>query len=359
LKTNRLLILLMVLIALLPPYVEPAAYADSEDLCQFLVVVSAVSAAIWSVTDRKAFLFLFGVAAAGAALVRPTYQYVVPAMSMALLFGKATGIVQGASFWRFLRALCIPMVISTAALGGYAVFNYVHFGYLGLSSMAPYTLSCKTASFVEDLPVEYAEIRSILLKHRDRALVAPFSDHTAQSYIHQAMPEVIQSFGNDKLQAVRALERANLYLIVHHPISYLIESLKALAIYWLPEEANLANADSSLLRALWAALQLAVVGLTLALAAVMTAAGAVAAGAVVWKRSGMILPSRVARQAAAYLVCLTIISYTALISSFAGMGIPRYRQTSDLVILASCVLGISLFRQCIEYAAQTIKRQGE
>ena len=353
---DRRLILAMVLIASLPPYLEASAFADSDNLCGFMVVVTMVSAAFWRMSGRRTLLWIFAAGALATALVRPTYQFLVLAMAAAVFAAHLAGIGKGGSLLKLTKAMAVPILVSVCGLGGYAAYNYARFGYFDVSAMTPYTLSTKTASFVECLPDEYSDIRQILMQHRDRELLTPFEDHTAQKYIHRAMPEIIQLFGNDQVRALLAVKRANIYLISHRPMSYLIESLKSLTTYWLPMEYGLSNGDSAVLRAFWAALQMAVVFLLLSLAIVMAGGAAIYLGLRIWIRLSPSLLPRTTNQLVTYLLGMTIIGYSALISCFAGMGIPRYRVTSNLVILACCLLGLTLFWRLITYLGALIKR---
>jgi hypothetical protein len=345
------LIFCMMVIAILPPYVEPSAYADSENLCQFMVVVSTLSAALWRITQRRTFLWIYGIAALGAALTRPTYQFFVLAVAAAILLGNSLNLGKRERTLKLARALAGPVLLSILVLGGWATVNFMKFRYFDTSGMTAITLGHKTASFVECLPNEYTELRSTLLKYRDRELLIPFSDHTGQNYIHRALPELIRSAGNDKAKAFRVLKAADIYLITHKPASYLLESLKAGVTYWMPEDGELSNHNSGKWRVLWAVVQMAIVGGFLALAIIFVGFALVCLwvrGRVDWQ---LAVSQETADQITAYGICLMSVLYSAAISSFAGMGLPRFRETSDLMILACCFLGGVLFLKTADFLA--------
>ena len=359
LDIDRRLVLGMLATALLPPFVEPCAHADSEALCQFMVVAATASVVTWRITGRNAWLWVFSFAALGAAFVRPTYQFLVPAVAVALFALPVVGVGRHDSLGRLTKAMLVPVAVSVCGLGSYAGFNYAKFGYFDTSAMTPYTLSTKTASFVECLPDEYAGVREILLKHRDRELLRPFEDHTAQGYIHRAMPEIIQLFDNEQVKALRAVKQANLYLISRKPMSYLIESLKSMTTYWMPAEYELSSGDSVVQRLFWVAVQIGVVVLLFFLAIVLTGVGTAYVATRVRYVGLAQFAAITNHQITAYVITLTVIGYAASISCFAGMGIARYRVTSELVILICCTVGLTLFRRVISFTGTICSRASD
>jgi len=347
-------IITLLVLGSLPVYVVPAAYADSESFCEFLVVVSVVFLVLWLITRRYAYLTLFGFAGLASALVRPTYQFLCVAEALIVVAVVALGLKIGPdnfSQWRSVLSLSIPVAISLLGLGAYALFNYMHFGYFSISSLPPYSMSTKTASFVEELPDEFADVRSILLKHRDRELLIPHSDHTAPDYIHRAMPEVIAFYG-DQVKALQVVGRANRWLILHKPMSYVIECLRAMPLYWLPMEYPLLATKSSFLRALSAGFQIFVSILLLVIGTITTGVGAVLVGIRLHTGKPPVFTNRTEHRVWAYIAAMTAVVYSAVFSSWGGTGIPRYRVTSDLLILGCCILGISLLNGAITEAVR-------
>jgi hypothetical protein len=352
---DRRLVMCMIGIALLPPYVEPSAYADSENLCQFLVVVAAVCAVLWRFTERRSLLWGFGLAALGAGLVRPTYQFLVVAIGLAIVLGCVAGIGRTEPVLKLVGTLARPVLLVAGVLGGYAAFNGMKFGYFDTSGMTAITLSHKTATFIECLPDSYAQIRSTLLKYRDREILMPFSDHTGQNYVHRALPEVIELSGNDRAKAFRALKTADLYLITHKPVSYLIEALKAGVTYWMPEDGDLSGDGSGKWRALWAVMQMAIVGVFITLAVALTGLAAVFFGARMRTQGQLAISPQTREQITTYGIGMATVLYSAAISCFAGMGLPRFRETSDLIILACCFVGASLFIRSADFIADSLR----
>src|SRR5262249_5387661 len=62
------------LILLLPPFVEPAAYALSETLAEAMLVVAFASLIFWHLNKRTIWILITAASIGYAALTRPTYQ---------------------------------------------------------------------------------------------------------------------------------------------------------------------------------------------------------------------------------------------------------------------------------------------
>ena len=73
----------------LPPFVEPAGYALTENLTEFLLAGSFASLAAWLWKDRLRYLVLSGGFIAFAALTRPTFQ--VTALIFAVVLSWCVG----------------------------------------------------------------------------------------------------------------------------------------------------------------------------------------------------------------------------------------------------------------------------
>jgi hypothetical protein len=355
---NRLRAAVVLAVGLFPCHVQATAFADSEPLCEFFVILSVAFACLWLQSRRFAWLMAFGAASVAAALVRPTYQLLCPLLAAVLVLANAFLLKREIPTGRLLLMLAVPISLWAATLGGYSAWNYERFGYFGTNCMAPYQLSTRTASFIEDLPYDYAPLRSILVRYRDEELVRPHGNHTAVDYIHRAMPEVIRSFHGDRVAAFHAVERANTHLILHRPMSYLIEVLRAMAIYWLPVEYPIPELTSQPWRGLGAVLQLAE---SLLLFFVTTGVLGVAAICLVARRTGgpVPLPGVAGELSAAFLLALAVIGYTFALSCFAGTGIPRYRVTSQTVMLAAIVLGFEWLRRAAANLQEAANRRRE
>jgi hypothetical protein len=233
------------------------------------------------------------------------------------------------------------------AFGAWVEFNGVRFGYWGMTTLGPYAMSTKTATFVEDLPDQYAGLREVLVRHRDRFIAERFTDHTGQNYIFRAMPEVLALYGNDEPKALRALEDANLYLIVHKPMSYVIDCLKLLPVYWTPAEGPLILALPGPARVIWALLQMVVVALFFVQAIALGGLGLLQisvrirqGGATLWGSLGLD-----PRLLSAYAIAMLVVLYTWFASCFLAIGLPRYRTPTDLLVLFTIALGTLIWKE--------------
>ena len=341
-------------IALLPPYVEPAAYVLTETLTTFLVSLMFSSLIIWLCGRNRSMLVVFSLAAVSAAFVRPTYEMLVPALILTVCLVVLLGWVPGMTLRRVCIGMGVALTLVVVSLGAYSFLNYERFHYFATSAMSPLTLATRTVTVVEFLPPEYDGVRKILLKYRDPLLLAPGEDHMALGYIHGAMPEIVQFYGGDEIKALRAVQKMNVGLILAKPMSYLIETLKLLGPYWMPNDCVLANGGSAIRRALWAALQLGVMG-AFFLQEVVLAGAAIfylsfrlfrgSADRISWRRAG--------RLACAWLVGSGIVMYTAVLSCAASTGTPRYRVPTDLLIVFLSLIGFALWGRAIERLAVT------
>jgi hypothetical protein len=188
------------------------------------------------------------------------------------------------------------------------------------------------------LPERFAGLRSILVKHRDRELLIPYSDHSGQNYVHRALPDILQLYGNDRTKAFQELKAADIYLITHKPLSFFIEGLKAAITYWMPEDGELSTSGSGILRSLWGVLQLVIVAAFLLLSFTATAFGFLLAIGRLCGGTQVEMSPLTANRVAVYGIALLVVLYGSAISCFGGMGLPRFRETSDLLILMCAFL---------------------
>jgi|GEM_PF-1305084 len=345
LAVPRVLTALFLVISLLPPYVEPAAYVMTETLSQFLTVVACVALVFWFARKRNVFLALFSAAAMSAAFVRPTFQALAPFLAMCVLLCFAARCTSRMSVRRLFISLGVAVLIPMSGLAAYAYVNYLKFGYFGTSTMGAITISHKTVSFLEELPDQYADIRDILLKYRDPELLKPFSDHTAQMTTWRAIGELRRHYGNDETKMVSRLADADWYLIKAKPLSYLTECMKSLGTYWLPNDLLLSSGASRGLRSVWAAFQLGIVGFFMFQEVAVIGLGLIWLSMVATRAaSPPVLSPRLQLSVCAYTIGSGIIIYTAVISCFFGIGSPRFRTPTELLIAATSVIGYVMWR---------------
>jgi hypothetical protein len=348
LRTGRKLILLVILVGLLPPYVEPSAYLMPETPSQFTVVLTFVSLILWVLKPNPFLLVTFGIALLLAAIVRPTYELLVVVMLGCLVAGYAFRLFPHVSSGRLMLIMGFAGILSFGTEAAWSALNYFQFGYFGTTRMLPIQLSTKTMDSLEFLPPEYADLRRILIPYRDQNLTEAFLDHTGKDYIYRAMPAVTKHYGGDMTAVTTHLTAALSYLIRHKPMSYLINCLRSFGLFWMPNDCELCG-RSVVARGLTAIIEIAVEIVFLVQALALAGIGLVYFSARLTGR----LPEQLFRDgthrmlAFAYASGLAIVIYTALLSCCFGTGIPRYRQTVDLLILCACALGHALWRSIL------------
>ena len=249
LGVSRKLTFVSFTIALLPPYVAPSAYAGTESVCTLSIVVAFASLVLWIQSGRPGLLALFAIAAAYTAFIRPTYQMLVPTIAMTLLGVYWAGWTGRLRLGNLVLSMALASAVTLTSLGAYAYLNYLRFGQWDTSSMSARAFSSKVATVLEYLPDEYAELRTVLVKHRDSLITAPFGDHTGQDYIYRAMPDLLRMYNGDEVKALSAVKKASVYLIKAKPFTYVHESMKLFASFWMPNDYDVPGLERGLGRA--------------------------------------------------------------------------------------------------------------
>lgn len=294
---------LFVLIAVLPPFVEPAAHILTETLTLFLLVTGTVSLYQWYQRQQLGLLIIGSSILSLSGLVRPTYQLLLPILALAI-------------YWtlRRWRPFLLMMLISGMIIGAYSLYNFVQFNYFGVSPLLGLSLSTKTARVIDRLPDDYTTEREILIHYRNAHLLAPDNPnmpgiaHTGKWYIWEALPEYQQVTNTSLAEASTQLLKLNLYLIQREPLEYLVEVGTAAVLFWMPA-SNHANFQSRFLYLLWSITHFLMIGAFFIL---------------IYKRHPSDFLSR---------LMLITIGYTVAVSALIEIGAPRFRQPVDPFIL--------------------------
>jgi hypothetical protein len=346
---SRKLTVLFFLIALSPPYIAPSAYAMTESASIFAVMAAFLAAVLWLSGRKWIFLLLFAIAATYAAFVRPTFQMMVPVMGVALLAAHWAGWTAGFRLRRLLASLLIAGALTFSGMGAYSLLNYRRFGHFDTSSMSANSFSSKVASVLEFLPDQYAPLRTVLVKHRDNLITEPFRNHTGQDYIYRAMPDLLKMYGGDRIKALDAVKQASIYLIKAKPFTYVHESMKLVASYWMPNDYDVRGLDHGPGRAASALVQVTVSGVfllqtivILGLVLVYVTARIAARGSEPWP-----LDNNDKLLVAIYLMGLAVVIYTMLVSCFMGVGDNRYRTPTEFIIFINIAIGFTLWGRII------------
>jgi hypothetical protein len=306
----RAIVILTVLLVL-PPSVEPTTYMLTESVSAFLLVC-AFTALVGEGHDIRSGS-LAGLAVACAALTRPTY----------LLLGVALTPVIWA--WSSRRRAIALLVVSSAVIGGLSLSNYQRFGHFGINSGLGFNLSTRTVRVIELLPE--SPVKDVLIAARADELVHS-PTHTGYMYIWGLQSKLSDVTGLDWIALERYMLALNLRLIRAAPGTYLVEVARAAGTYWTPYMGEVPMSARHPSYAVFPVVQLAVLALFwLTLAAL--AGAAVTHGLRSVRRPHL----------RAYGLAVVIILYTMLLSTTIDVGTPRYRVPTDPLIALSAILG--------------------
>ncbi len=340
---DRRLQLAFVLIGIAPPFVAHTAYAGTETMTELALVAATVLVVGWAERGRGTGVALAaGIAIAVAAVTRPTYcAFGIVAGLLVLVFGPA---LLGLRRRRIIPAAVAIAAPASIAVGGLIAYNATQFGYPGLTPLAGFNLSTKTAGLVENLPDEYADVRAVLVRHRDAELTMPHSTHTARMYIWDAIPDLRRTTGFDEGQLSQLMMRLNLGLIAESPRTYAEDVARATATYWMPETSPrpfTASTSSQLIWSVVGAFVLASFGVVMlmmiGLALIARLAGA--SGVAVAVRSA-VEESR--GSTFGLLFSFAVVFYTMAVSVLVEVGYPRYRVPTDLLIVFASAVGAAV-----------------
>jgi hypothetical protein len=346
------------LILLLPPFVEPAAYVLTETLAEAMLVAAFVSLVFWHLNKRPIWILISAATIGYSALTRPTYQvlaFAVAAWLVAACFlrpkspGNWRNVVQGSLILIFGSILIV---------GGYAYFNYRHFGYFGTTYKLGISLTQKTVHVIERLPDEYASIREVLIRGRNANLLA--SRGTELGYISAIVPELTQLTGLDEPQLSKYLLKLNLLLIRKAPLNYLQDVVLAFGHYWFPTSTDFVNFHSRLLQTFWAVVHFILFG-AFALNLILLF------GAAIFLKMCNLFADQLDEiniggaklidfQKFVYGLAGTIVFYTAAISCFIDVGDPRHRVPTDVIIVFMLFLGSHLWWRLVSLSRMVFER---
>ncbi len=343
---NRTVAALACLVAL-PPFVEPAAMVLTETLSQLLLLAAFSFLLLGLGGPRLRLVFVSGLLFGVAAIVRPTFQAIGPALALAVLgSGWLTGEALKASS-KQLRAAVLLGVTCVAVVGGYATWSWVRFDFFGLApGTLGYSLSTKTSKVLERLPEEYAAEREILIAGRDANLIERGSSHTGEQFLPGTKPALEEATGLRGLELEDHILHLNLLLVRAAPLHYLWESLRALPTYWFPTAGPLSSFGSPLLKVAWTALHFLLVGIFF-LQCIVICGGVLLELTGRGNRSGLrsldaLLPFP---EASPFLLAGAIVFYTMAISCGLHHGEARYRNPTDLLIVLMVALGAVLWKR--------------
>ena len=347
---SKKIIASFLLLSLIPPSVVMTAYVMSEALTQFFLVIGVVFLLLGIDKSKRSLIVISSIALSFSALVRPTYHLIFIVIFGLLLVSLF--LVQKARR-QLALATFSTFVFSTIFIGGLILNNYRNFDYFGLTPYFGLGLCSKTARFIERLPDEYAEVRETLIQNRDRERVKnrtawprrPWhnSSHNGLYYIWLTQPELrkIKNFSS-KVELSTYLLKMNRTLIRQSPLLYLKEVMIALPTYWFPATTNVSNFNSWKIKFVWVTIHFGVILLFFFIVSILLGCGLFLFNLPAESRERF--RSQIADNAdlflLSFLIPISIIVYTMLVSIAVDVGNPRHRMTTELLIFFVVALGI-------------------
>jgi hypothetical protein len=317
-----------------PPLVEKAAWAMTESISELLVVATTLVLVRWLEQRRLRQLVGVGLLCGALAVVHPMF------VLLGLCIGVAAAVVtfrSGGGVPRAARAGAAALLGAALLVAPVVLHNAVRFDHAVVTPMTGWSLSTRTALFVDELPAS-EPLRSLLVEARNENLVDGES-HTGLMYIWGARRDVAAQLDVSDAEASDYLLAMNLRLIASQPLDYLSAVGTAAAGYTAPATMDTASGSSSVAKA-----GLALVHYALVLAWLLQLVGVV--GVVMSKRLGAPVSVRALRASLrTWLVCLLVAGYSAVMSVTIDVGNPRHRTPTELILLVGLVGGWIVVRR--------------
>lgn len=324
-----------VAVSALPHVVQPAAHILTESLAQSLLTLAFVCFGYGILRRRTQFFLLSGLLLGYCSLVRPEYQLVpfllaVIYLGSRRLRGLRLSALRGKTAGAF--ALVVPTLVLTLSLAGYYEARY------GIRSSRLLTLSLalRAGNYIEHLPDESAELREILVRHRNAELIDN-RHHWVRGYVHRAWPELVDHFGGDQLAARRALMAAVIEVVKREPRAMLLEVGRSFPHFWEWTTYDPPGIRGPVLASALLLLHYATVLLFFLAAAMMTVSLVVSAGL---RRNSSLEGALALTRGFDRLILASvgIVLLAMLVCSALGVVVPRYRLPTDLLIIFTAIL---------------------
>jgi hypothetical protein len=309
--------LVVCLLGISPPFVEPSAYAMTEGLTTFLLVGAA-----WALIVMKRPVLsgvVAGVLIALAAFARPTYQVLGLVLAGWLL-----------CFHETKKAVWLG-VVSSAIIGAFCLFNWVKFDYFAITPALGWNLCTKTAGYIERAPK--SPLRDQLVERRNKSLVEGAS-HSGSQYIYGFEHDVARVTGLDGVPLAKYMLAYNKKLILGSPLYYLVSVGAALTGYWLPALGMICNANSRLLQGVWTLMHFG-----------LMAAFFLQLLAIVGTALTTGLAQMPARLKFVYWMAVIMIFYTMALTCLLDVGNPRCRVPTDGLLVVATLIGFEMWKR--------------
>lgn len=324
----------LLVVGLLPPFVEQAAVALTEAPTALLLSVGVAAYMIYLRRPSFGLTLTGSCLLAVSSLFRPTYQLLAPSLATAVFVVMWSGVHISSDDRPTRRRLAAhllltPMIMTLVVVGGLSTFNFAKFGYFGVTPLVGWNLATRTSTFVQHLPDRYARERAVLVQARDETLVSN-DQHTAGNYVYSARQQIVDGLGLSGVDLHKHMLEMQVHLILSKPDRYMLEVGRASGIYWLPMFEDVIDEGSPLLRYMYALVHVVVVALFfLQLAVTLTIA--IARG-----REGLLT----ARGLLACWLAIGAVLYTYTVSVTFDTGNPRFNDPVQPLMLFATAFGL-------------------
>jgi ABC-type antimicrobial peptide transport system permease subunit len=336
----------------LPPFLVYTAFALTESLLAFCVVLTFWGLHAWLFARSRWGLMAALVGTVWCGMIRPSLfgMGMVCALLLAVWSKREDAAIIGKQQIRAAQysLIAVPLMVCVAMVG----FNRQRFHYTGLTPMMWKYLSTKTVRLTERIP-DTEPVKAYLVEARDQALIKPNSYHNGQAYMHDLDDRTLAALTGiaDDGERAQYLTRLQGRLITGSPMVYLLEVGAAMVPYWFP--AKLAPQPvSGVMFWLWVVADFALIGLFFAVSVLLLSALFLLRQ---WNIPlGKSREAQTIRQSTlSCLLALTMIGYHALVSPLFSVGEPRYRYPTDLLIVFFLVLAYHTLRSLSQHIKQT------
>ncbi len=338
--------LAFLLVTLLPFQVSLFARTILTEVPTFFLLALSLTTLWYGVnSSRRILLGVGSILCALTGIMRPTYYLLSPTIVIALLVPAVMGARllnarQRSCLRWFMWALMLSWI---GIIGGMHLFNGIRFGHFQMTSLsAGFFISQKSTPVLEYLPDSLAQIRAILIEHRDSLLLRPFGGHTGWGFKWEALPALREALGMSDPEISSLLGSVNLLLAKQKPFSFLEMCAMSAARFFLPATELPALARlGGIYPAAYGLFHIAYLGLIAYALAI----------SFYYLLLYLRAPSKLGRAISAELlgpgvtliIIAVLVSYTWVIASVVEHGHPRYRLPLDPLILLFCYLVIGTF----------------
>jgi 4-amino-4-deoxy-L-arabinose transferase-like glycosyltransferase len=233
-KINSAGQVLLLVILLSPLFIEASWYVLSE-----IVTVFCLSAGVWGLfywlrnSKQNFWAIVSAFSFAYSGLVKPTYlllPFIAAFVFIVLAFSRGKVLSCKMYITASIYGLAGILIIGAPIL--YNGFTFGNFRQTTLSS--GFFIGHKTTRLLEYIPEKHAEIRDILIKHRDMLLTEPYSTHNGWFYRWSALEELRETTGMSEQAISDTLGKMNLTLIKKNPYEFLEITAQMFGRFWLP-----------------------------------------------------------------------------------------------------------------------------